>query len=133
MKKNMLPLIGIVAGFALIIWAIATSGPIGMFWDVPSLIITLAGSFCALLISFPMKTLKNVPNLLKKMFVAPQNDRAQIIEQISQIAKKIRMQGVLSIEEDLNELDNEMLVYGLQMVVDGVDEASIEEILETEM
>src|SRR5699024_6873816 len=124
-KKNMLPLVGIALGFGLIIWSITSSGPLSSFVDIPSIVITVAGSFSALLISFPLKTLKNVPALLKKMLSAPQNERAELVDTITELAKKIRTNGVLSIEEDLAQLDNEMLVYGLQMVVDGADEESI--------
>lgn len=133
MKKNITPILGLVLGFALVIWSIMSSGPLSRFVDVPSIVITVFGSFCALLISFPVKTLKTVPSLLNQLMAAPQNDRAALIETITYLAKKIRTEGVLSIEQDLAEIDNEMLVYGLQMVVDGSDAESIEEILETEM
>lgn len=133
MKKNMTPIIGLVLGFALVIWSIMSSGPLSRFVDMPSIVITIFGSFCALLISFPLKSLKNVPALLKQLMSSPQTDRAELIETITYLAKKIRTEGVLSIEQDLAEVDNEMLVYGLQMVVDGSDAESIEEILETEM
>ena len=53
MKKNLIPPLALVIGASLIIWSISQGGSIGGFIDVPSLIITLVGSFCALLISFP--------------------------------------------------------------------------------
>lgn len=133
MKKNMTPIIGLVLGFALVIWSIMSSGPLSRFVDIPSIVITVFGSFCALLISFPMKTLKNVPSLLKKLMSAAQNERAELIDTLTNLAKKIRTDGVLSVEQELTQIDNEMLVYGLQMVVDGSDAESIEEILETEL
>ena len=59
MKKNLVPTMGLIAGMALIIWSILLSGNINNFVDIPSVIITVFGSFSALLISFPFKTLKN--------------------------------------------------------------------------
>ena len=61
MKKNLIPPLALVIGASLIIWSISQGGSIGGFIDVPSLIITLVGSFCALLISFPFSDIKKIP------------------------------------------------------------------------
>ena len=41
--------VGLISGIILIIWSIQSTGSLGMFWDMPSIIITLGGSFCAIL------------------------------------------------------------------------------------
>lgn len=133
MKRNTLPLIGVVVGVTLIVVSIMSSGPLGRFIDGPSFIITFFGSLCALLISFPLKTLMKIPALLKKLMLMPDDDRVSLIETIIDISKKMRSQGVLSIESDIEEIDNEILRYGLEMVVDGKDRETIKEILEVEL
>lgn len=133
MKRNILPLIGLVAGVSLIFIAISSNSSIMAFVDVPSLIITLFGSFCALLISFPYSTLKKVPALLKKLMITPEDDHATMIETITTLAKKSRTEGILSIEAEIAELNHPVLVYGLEMVVDGTDIDTIEAILEVEL
>lgn len=130
MKKNMVPLIGIVLGVGLIVWSITSSGPIAAFLDFPSLAITLGGSFSALLVSFPASDLKKVPQLLKQLFFQPESNETELIQSILEISRKTRSQGILAIENDIKELDNEMLVYGLEMVVDGSDPEDIQEIME---
>jgi chemotaxis protein MotA len=133
MKRNTLPLIGVVVGTGLIIVSIMSSGPLGRFLDWPSIVITVFGSLCALIISFPLRTLKKIPALLKKLMIMPDDDRRALIDKIVELSKKMRAQGVLSIESDIAELDNEVLVHGLQMVVDGTDRDTIQEILEVEL
>lgn len=133
MKRNIMPLIGIILGTALMISAIISSGPLERYMDGPSLLITFFGSLCALLISFPLRTLKKIPALLKKLLIMPDDDRKALIDKIVELSKKMRSQGVLSIEADIAELDNEILVYGLEMVVDGTDRDTIKEILEVEL
>lgn len=133
MKRNIMPLIGIVLGITLIVNAITSSGPLERFLDGPSIVITFFGSLCALFISFPLRTLKKIPALLKKLLIMPDDDRQALIDKIVELSKKIRSQGVLSIESDIEELDNEILVYGLEMVVDGTDRDTIKEILEVEL
>lgn len=133
MKRNILPAIGLVVGVGLIISAMATSGELTRFFDGPSLIITLFGSFSALLISFPLNTLKKVPALLKMLMFTPDDDRQALIETITYLAKKSRTEGILAIENEIKELDNSVLVYGLEMVVDGTDIDTIDEILNVEL
>ncbi|MDZ7835773.1 MAG: MotA/TolQ/ExbB proton channel family protein [Alkalibacterium sp.] len=103
------------------------------YFDVPSLIITLFGSFAAILISFPLSTLKKVPALLKKLMFTPDDDRLTLLETLTALAKKSRTQGILAIEADIQEQDHHMLKYGLEMVVDGTDVDTIEEILNVEL
>lgn len=133
MKRNILPAIGLVVGIGLIIAAMATNGSLIRYFDVPALIITLFGSFSALLISFPFNALKKVPSLLKLLLLTPDDDRGALIDTITLLAKKSRTEGILAIEEDIKEIDNPVLIYGLEMVVDGTDIDTIDEILNVEM
>lgn len=133
MKRNILPAIGLVVGIGLIITAMATNGSLARYFDVPALVITLFGSFSALLISFPLNTLKKVPALLKLLLLTPDDDRMAMIATITQLSKKSRMEGILAIEEDIKTIDNPVLVYGLEMAVDGTEIDTIEDILSVEM
>ena len=130
MKKNIIPLVGFFIGLALIVWSITSSGNITSFLDAPSLVITLGGSFSALLISYPLKTLKKIPSVLKNLFMDPNKDYSKLIDLFSDYARKARSQGILSVEEDLKNEDNELVVSGMQMVIDGMDPENIQEILD---
>ncbi|PRY77510.1 motility protein A [Alkalibacterium olivapovliticus] len=133
MKRNILPAIGIVVGFGLIFASMAANGSLLRYFDVPALIITLFGSFSAIMISFPFKTLKKVPSLIKKLMFTPDDDRGALIETISFLAKKSRTEGILALENEIKELDSMVLIHGLEMVVDGTDIDTIEEILNVEL
>ncbi|MCC5890176.1 MAG: motility protein A [Alkalibacterium sp.] len=133
MKRNLLPAIGMVVGNGLILTAMATNGSLIRYFDVPALVITLFGSFSALLISFPLNALKKVPALLKMLLMTPDDDRGALIDTITHLAKKSRTEGILAIEEDIQEIDNPVLIYGLEMVVDGTDIDTIDEILNVEL
>lgn len=126
----MIPVIGIVLGIGMLVWSITSGGPIAAFLDAPSLVITLGGSFCALLVSFPLADLKKIPNVLKQLLLQSDIKEEELIATVVDISKKTRSQGILAIENDIKELDNEMLVYGLEMVVDGSDPEDIREIME---
>ena len=121
MKKNMVPIIGMVLGFVLILWSIMSSGDLMSFVDIPSLVITIAGSFCALLIMFPLETLKNIPRTLSALTKSNNTDKKELIANFVEFAKKARVNGLLSLEDDIEELDNDLMQLGLQMAIDGME------------
>lgn len=130
MKKNPIPPMALVIGVALIIWSINQGGSIGGFIDVPSLIITLVGSFCALLISFPFADIKKIPGILKKVIGTPTQDKNELIEKFTELSRLSRSKGILALEQEISQIDNQILQDGLQMAVDGMDPTDIKSILE---
>lgn len=133
MGKSYSAVMGLVVGFILIVVSIMTSGDIKSFLDPASIVVTLGGSFCALLISFPAKDLMKVPKLLKMLVNKPENDRKKLIMLFSEMARKARRNGLLSLEDDIAGIEDEFLVSGLQMVVDGIEQDVIREIMTLKM
>lgn len=134
MKKiDIIPIIAIFVGTTLIILAMAMGGSLKSFWSVSSLIITMVGSFMALLASFPFKVLKQTPTILKQAFVHPLDNRVELVTMVSELSRKARSEGLLSLEEELTTIEDEFLVKGLQMVVDGIEPENIKQIMELEI
>jgi chemotaxis protein MotA len=133
MKKNFVPSIAIFVGFTLIAWAINLTGDIRGFLSLDGIIITLLGSFAALTVSFPLRILKNIPNTLKILFIYQQQDRHKLIQLFTEMAKKSRRDGLLSLEDDLVNMENEFMKSGLQMIIDGVEPDVIKRIMELKM
>ncbi len=133
MKKSFTAVIGLTLGAVCIVWSILKSGDIRGFWDFPSVVITLGGSFCALLISFPAKDLMKLPKILSMLVKKPENDRLRVITSFTELAKKARRDGLLALENDISTMDDEFMVSGLQMVIDGIDTDAIREIMTLKM
>ncbi|HBT18571.1 MAG TPA: motility protein A [Clostridiaceae bacterium] len=133
MKKSYSALIGMASGFGLLIISIVTSGDLSSFISFSSLAVTLGGSFAALVISFPSKDLMKVPKILKLLINKPEQDRVKLISLFSDMARKARRDGLLALEDDLANMEDEFMVSGLQMVVDGIDPDVIREILTLRM
>lgn len=133
MKKNMLPIIGLFAGFALLIWAIVIAGNIVNFLDPTAVIITVLGSFAALMISFPFKTLINIPKVMKVLLSDSEENRVDLVNKFSDLSRKARRDGLLALEDDIGAIENEYMVEGLKMVIDGVEPDTIKEIMELKL
>lgn len=133
-KTDTLTFVGLASGIIMLIWAMTMGGgKLGIFFDTSSLLITVGGSFCALLITYSLDEIKVMGKALPKTFNSNIESGRDIIERFSDISKKARRDGLLSLEDDLAELDNKFMKKGLQMVVDGIEPETIKEIMELEI
>lgn len=132
-KSDTLTFVGIVLGLAMIIWGMFGESGFGIFWDVQSLAITLGGSFSALLITYSIADVKTIGKLVLESTKQLETSDLGIISKFSLISTKARKEGLLSLEDEINDLNDEYMKKGLQMVVDGVDGETIQEILELEI
>lgn len=133
MKKLITPIIWSVVGTGLVIWSISSSGPLTAFWDGPSVVITLFGSMSALFASFPFNEMKKIPKILKEVLIDADASRVELVQVFSELSKKARINGILSIESDVKTIENPMLARGIQMIVDGKDGEAIKNQLELEI
>lgn len=133
MKNILTPIIGMLIGFILVFWSISSSGPLAAFIDVPSIVITFFGSMAAVAISFPIQNMLKIPSVIKELMLDQGDNRVEIIQLFAELSKKSRVNGVLSIEEDIQELENSTMQKGLQMVIDGKDGEIIKAQMELEM
>lgn len=103
------------------------------FFDIPSLIITIGGTFMCVLASNPLKDfisgLKSVLLILK----VPNVDEAAVIRQIIDLSNIARKEGLLALEESANSLEDEFMKKGILLIVDGTDPELVRNILETEL
>ncbi len=132
MKNIVAPIIGAIVGLGLVLWSIMTAGTIDSFIDLSSLVIVLFGSMAAVFTSIPLSNILGVPKVMKDLFAAG-DDRVEMVQTIVEFSRRARLNGILSIEDDIQAQDNELLVTGLQMVIDGKDGDSILEFLELQM
>lgn len=138
---DIMTILGWVFGFGLIAFGMffdeATTKfmfqRFGDFVNLPSLAITVGGTISALMVAFPMKAFANVPKHLKICIIPPKYDPYTCIEQISEFAREARMKGLLSLEDKLNETNDEFLKSSLMLVVDSVDPEKVHELLELEL
>lgn len=100
------------------------------FYDLPSVAIVLGGTFATLMIMFPLSQFTKIPKHLKVIFLPRQYRSEEYIDKLVEEAKKARINGLLSLEADLETLDDAFLKKSLQMLVDGVDAEEVKAQLE---
>jgi chemotaxis protein MotA len=126
-------LIGLVAGLALVFGAIFVGGGAGGFFDIPSLMITVGGSFSALLINFPLNRVLGVFSVVKNCFTHQLPSPVEVVKTLVELATICRRDGPLALEARIEQIPDSFLAKGVQLVVDGASAEVLREILEIEI
>lgn len=125
--------IGIVAGLGLVIVSMLMGGSVMAFFDIPSLLIVLGGTFAATLVNFPMADVIGVMKVTQKVIKEEIMPSSKYIDQIVDISKKARTNGLLAIEEDLNNVDEDFMRVTLQHVVNGTENEDLGKLMDAEL
>jgi len=129
-------LLGIVVGFALVIASVLLGeGVAGFkpFLNYEAFLIVMGGTFCALLVNYPISQVFGLARVLKKVMKASDEDTSEIVTTFVNFAKKGRTDGFLALEGDVKLVKNDFLKRGVQLVIDGSDQEFIRNMMETEL
>lgn len=126
-------LIGIVLSFGLMVWAILLGGPLSIFVDIPSVAIVFGGSIGVALINYPLADIIGVIAIVKKTVLIKEPDTNKLIAQLLDFAGKARKGGILSLQDQIDAIEDKFLVKALQMAVDGQEPAELKAILMTDI
>ena len=126
-------IICIISGIILIVISILLGGSLLAFFDAASVMIVVGGTLAATLVAYPVPQVKDIIKLTQKTFANRDSNPGKIINDIITLANKARKEGLLSLEEATEALDDEFLKKGLMLVVDGTDPELVRNLLETEL
>lgn len=125
-------IIGLIAGVALMLWAVMSKSELSNFVDASSLVMVLGGATCAALISFPLRNVMGIAKVVRKTLFAKSADPKQLIQDLVGYAEIARRDGILALEDTVRNVDDKFIVTGIQMAIDGTDPEVIEQILISE-
>lgn len=126
--------IGIVGSlFIIVVGIFWGGGSLGLYVDMPSVFITVGGSIFAMISSFPLNIVKSLPTYFKAATRKQTYDYADLIHTLSTFAETARKEGLLSLEDKMNEVEDPFLRKGIQLAIDGVDEEVLRVTLEKDM
>jgi chemotaxis protein MotA len=107
--------------------------PITTFFDPASIMIVIGGTAAAILINFPLNDVVGVIPVVRNTFVQKTQSASEVIAQFEKYAKVARREGILSLEKETENIDDEFLRKGLQLAVDGTEQEMVTTILETDL
>ncbi|MDR2391208.1 MAG: MotA/TolQ/ExbB proton channel family protein [Planctomycetota bacterium] len=128
--------IGTLAGFVIGTFCVVGVGmqwQVGPFIDIPSIGIVFGGCGAGLLISLAMSTLKTMPKSGPIILRQSKDDPVEIIKKMVEFSEVARRDGILALENVLEQIPDPFMRQGLQLAVDGTDPELIQDIMETDL
>lgn len=124
-------IIGIILGIVAIGLGMMLKGlPISALINPAALLIIIVGTLAAVLIAFPTRVIKNIPALFKIIFTEQEKvNMNELILLFTTWAEQTRREGLLSLEAQMETVDDPFLNSGLQMAVDGQNPDFIRDVL----
>lgn len=123
-------IIGIVSAVTLVI--IAMQDPMA-FMDFQSAVVVIGGTLAATLIANPLPDLVGVVGVYMKSIKTSATSPSELIEKIVGFAETARREGILALEQAVEDADDAFLSGGIRLAVDGTEPDLIMDIMETEL
>ncbi|MHC4415033.1 MAG: motility protein A [Planctomycetota bacterium] len=124
---------GLLMGIVLVSAAILLGGDAASYLNAPSVLIVVGGSTAATMVSYSLAKFFKLPTVAMKALFARPHDPLRLIRQLVELAEVARRDGILALENLAGEMEDDYLISGIQMAVDGTDPEVIQAIMETEL
>ncbi|RLV49382.1 flagellar motor protein [Nocardioides mangrovicus] len=128
------PVIGIGAGFAVIIGANVMEGgnPMALLEPAP-LLLVFGTTILVAIAGGTMADAKGAVGSAKRAFTGDAPSAEDLVPQVVELAEKARRDGLLALEDSVKNVDDDFLKRGVTMAIDGTDPEELREILESEV
>ena len=112
-------LVGIVGAFLIIGVAMSLSGGLGIYFDIPAVMIVVVGTIFVVLMKFSLPQFLSCFRVAGKAFIDKPIDPVELIDEVVELADVARKNGLLALEN--KELSHPFLRKGIELLVDGHD------------
>jgi chemotaxis protein MotA len=131
---DILSIIGIVVGVGAILFGqYLDGGHVATLINGPALIIVLGGSLGAIMLQSPLSVFLHAMKLFSWVFNPPQLPLDESIQRIVRWSDISRREGLLGLENSINDEPDLFIRRGMQMLVDGHEPESIRANMEIDM
>ena len=119
----LLAVAGILAGLLL------EGGYLGQIFQPTAAMIVFGGTLGAVLLQFPLATVLEAFQRMTQVFFHPNAQNLRLIDMLVLFANKARRSGVVSLDSDLQEIDEPFLRQALTLAVDGTEPNELRKIM----
>lgn len=131
---DLISIFGLLLGLTAIIGGqLLEGGHIGSLVQPTAAMIVLGGTLGAVLLQNPMPVVKRAMRMMVWVWIPPAVDYPKIITQVLNWSQVSRREGLLSLENFINQLKDEFSRKGLQLLVDGAEPDRLRDVLEVDL
>jgi chemotaxis protein MotA len=118
-----LAIAGIIAGLLI------EGGNLGQVLQPTAALIVFGGTLGAVMLQFPLTTVAAAFRSLAQLFKAPRRYDDHLIRQLVTLSNKARRQGMVSLDADLQNIEDPFLKQTLMLAVDGTEPTDLRNIM----
>jgi chemotaxis protein MotA len=118
-----LAVVGIVAGLLL------EGGNLGQILQPTAALIVFGGTMGAVLLQFPLTTVIAAFRSLANVFTGPRKHNDELVSTLILFANKARRNGVVSLDKDLQSVEDPFLRQSLMLAIDGTEPTELRNIM----
>ena len=120
---------GVLAVAGIIAGLLIEGGNLGQILQPTAALIVFGGTMGAVLLQFPLTTVVGAFRSLGHVFAAPRKHDAELIRQMIDFTNKARRQGLVSLDADLQSIEDPFLKQALMLAVDGTEPVELRKIM----
>jgi chemotaxis protein MotA len=122
-----LAIAGIIAGLLM------EGGNLGQILQPTAALIVFGGTIGAVLLQFPLSTVVAAFRSIAHVFAAPRKHHDQLIRLLIAFANKARRNGVVSLDADLQTIQDPFLKQAVMLAVDGTEPGDLRNIMQVSL
>jgi len=118
---------GILAGLVL------EGGSLGQIVQPTAAMIVFGGTFGAVMLQFPLPVVLASVRSLADVFFERKKDAQAVIKEILQYAQQARKEGIVSLDREVEKIEEPFLKKSLMLAVDGTEPQELRKMMELEL
>jgi chemotaxis protein MotA len=118
---------------AMMVADVLDGGSPAAFLNPSAILLIFGATFGATIASTSLKQFMTMPKLLGMSMKPRVSDITTIREMLIKFAERARREGLLALESDVEGIKDPFIRHGLQMVIDGLEPDTVEDILQIEI
>ncbi|MBF0320605.1 MAG: MotA/TolQ/ExbB proton channel family protein [Nitrospirae bacterium] len=122
--------VGIVA--VMVVFSVFRGMSLNVLFNADALIIVVGGTIIGMLLGFPVERLNATLKDIVKSF-KDNTTKESLIEEILQLAQINRNSGIRTLEKNIDEIEDDFLRFGTNLIISNYNEKTIKEVMEREM
>ena len=95
--------------------------------------IVFGGTIGAVMLQFPLSTVVTAFRSLGRVFFEPGSDGQSVVREIVGYARKARLEGIISLDRELEKIRDPFLKKSLMLAIDGAEPQELRKMMELEL
>jgi chemotaxis protein MotA len=123
----------ILATGAILLGLVVEGGKVGQVLQPTAALIVFGGTFGAVLVQFPIEVVMSAIRSIARIIFIPKSDPLSVIHEIVTLAHKARKEGIVSIDSELEKIQDPFMRKSLMLAVDGTEPGELRKVMELEL